>query len=85
MNDNFFELGGHSLLLVRVYYKLCDAINKKLSLTDLFKYPTVGTLAGYLSGGGDEKEAAAAQVGVKRADARRAAIEQRRQAKQNIR
>ena len=81
LNDNFFELGGHSLLLVRVYYKLCDIVDKKFSLTDLFKYPTVGALAEYLAGYGAEKEVAAALDSVKRADARRAAIAQRRQAR----
>jgi amino acid adenylation domain-containing protein len=82
VNDNFFELGGHSLLLVRVYYKLSELIDKKLTLTDLFKYPTVGTLAEYLAGG--KEEAGAAQESVKRAEARRAAIQQRRQTKQSI-
>jgi amino acid adenylation domain-containing protein len=84
MNDNFFEIGGHSLLLVRVYYRLCDAINKKFSLTDLFKYPTIGTLAAYLAGENGKEEVAVMQESVKRAEARRAAIQQRRQAKQGI-
>jgi acyl-coenzyme A synthetase/AMP-(fatty) acid ligase/acyl carrier protein len=82
MNDNFFELGGHSLLLVRVYYKLSEIIDKKFNLTDLFKYPTVGTLAEYLAGG--KEEAGAAQESAKRAEARRAAIQQRRQARQGM-
>jgi hypothetical protein len=53
INDNFFELGGNSLLLVRVYNQLQtypDALLQKLSMVDLFKYPTIAALAKHLSG-----------------------------------
>ena len=49
VNDNFFELGGHSLLVVQVHSKLQGVFNRSLSITDLFKYPTIGTLASYLN------------------------------------
>jgi hypothetical protein len=52
VNDNFFELGGHSLLLVQVHSKLnhnlLANINRDISVIDLFKYPTISTLAQYL-------------------------------------
>ncbi|WP_460200802.1 AMP-binding enzyme [Scytonema sp. NUACC21] len=52
VNDNFFELGGHSLLIVQVHsklnQKLLGNINKEISVVDLFKYPTISTLAQYL-------------------------------------
>ncbi|MFL9817591.1 amino acid adenylation domain-containing protein [Tolypothrix campylonemoides VB511288_2] len=52
VNDNFFELGGHSLLVVQVHsklnQKLLGNINKEISVVDLFKYPTISTLAQYL-------------------------------------
>jgi amino acid adenylation domain-containing protein len=49
IHDNFFDIGGHSLLMVRVYSKLREALNKGLSMIDLFRYPTVSSLAKYLS------------------------------------
>ncbi|MCB0190118.1 MAG: AMP-binding protein, partial [Caldilineaceae bacterium] len=48
-HDNFFELGGHSLLLTQVYQKLVPIFGEKLSIVSLFQYPTIHTLAGYLS------------------------------------
>ncbi len=45
IDDNFFDIGGHSLLLVKVH----DALKRQLLMTnplmDLFKYPTVRSLA----------------------------------------
>ncbi|MEM9052730.1 MAG: amino acid adenylation domain-containing protein [Bacteroidota bacterium] len=55
VNDNFFELGGHSLLVVQVHSKLQEVFNQDISITDLFKYPTISTLAGYLEQGKDER------------------------------
>ena len=55
--DNFFDLGGHSLLLVRVHAKLREA-GFDLSMTDLFRYPTVRALAGYLGETEEERRLA---------------------------
>jgi acyl carrier protein len=49
VNDNFFELGGHSLLIVRVSSKLREALQKDVSIVNMFEYPTVKALAQYLS------------------------------------
>jgi amino acid adenylation domain-containing protein len=48
LNDNFFDLGGHSLLMVQVQGKLRAALNRSISITDLFKYPNVSDLVAYL-------------------------------------
>jgi amino acid adenylation domain-containing protein len=48
-NDNFFELGGHSMLLTQIHKDLQESIAPDLTLVDLFTYPTVGSLAEYLS------------------------------------
>jgi aryl carrier-like protein len=48
IHDNFFDLGGHSLLLVQVHSQLRERFSK-LSLIDMFKYPTISSLAAYLS------------------------------------
>jgi Phosphopantetheine attachment site len=51
VHDNFFDLGGHSLSMVRVHGRLCEALKADLSVTDLFRYPTVSSLATFLSPG----------------------------------
>lgn len=47
--DNFFDLGGHSLLLVRVRSHLQETLQRTLSMTDLFKYPTISALVQFLA------------------------------------
>ncbi|MDZ7967875.1 MAG: amino acid adenylation domain-containing protein [Nostoc sp. DedSLP03] len=43
--DNFFELGGYSLLLIQVHSKLREIFQIDLSVLDLFRYPTINSLA----------------------------------------
>lgn len=45
---NFFDLGGDSLLLVRVNVRLCRALGKEVQVNDLFRYPTVESIAAHL-------------------------------------
>ncbi|MHC5728963.1 MAG: phosphopantetheine-binding protein [Nostoc sp.] len=47
--DNFFELGGHSLLLLQAHNKLRKIFESDLSVLDLFRYPTINSLANYLN------------------------------------
>ncbi|MBD0264915.1 MAG: SDR family NAD(P)-dependent oxidoreductase, partial [Tolypothrix sp. Co-bin9] len=47
--DNFFELGGDSLLVVQVRGKLQAALNRKISTSELFEYPTIAALAEHLN------------------------------------
>jgi amino acid adenylation domain-containing protein len=47
--DNFFDLGGHSLMLARLGQELQEVFPVELQLVDLFKYPTVELLAGFIS------------------------------------
>ena len=49
-DDNFFDLGGHSLLLMRVHQILRTSMQSDLPLVALMQYPTVHSLASYLSG-----------------------------------
>ncbi|MGP1375916.1 MAG: amino acid adenylation domain-containing protein [Almyronema sp.] len=49
VNDNFFDLGGHSLRLVQVQSQLQHHLAVELPLLDLFRYPTVASLAAFLS------------------------------------
>lgn len=52
IDHNFFEIGGNSLLITEVYSKLKNALSNQLeniSIVDLFKYPTIRSLAKYLN------------------------------------
>ncbi len=49
VNENFFDLGGHSLLLVQVHNRLRKAFDAEITMLDLFKYPTISALAGYIA------------------------------------
>lgn len=49
IHDNFFDLGGHSLLIVQVHSRLQTSFERTVSLIDLFKYPTISTLADFLT------------------------------------
>ena len=55
-DGNFFDMGGHSLLMAQVRSKLEKALNREISMLDLFKYPTVRTLAEFLEEGGEKGE-----------------------------
>jgi acyl-coenzyme A synthetase/AMP-(fatty) acid ligase/acyl carrier protein len=48
IHDNFFELGGHSMLLVQAHSRLSKEFEKEISIIDMFKYPTVASLAEYV-------------------------------------
>jgi acyl carrier protein len=54
--DNFFDLGGHSLHVVRVHSRLREVISEQLSITDLFRFPTVRSLAEHLSHGMEKSQ-----------------------------
>ncbi|WP_181838499.1 amino acid adenylation domain-containing protein [Nocardia africana] len=47
---NFFDLGGNSLLVARVHLALEEALGISIARTDLFRYPTVASLAAALAG-----------------------------------
>lgn len=50
VDDNFFDLGGHSLLLPKVLTQLRAIADRDLSMVDLFRYPTIHTLAAAMGG-----------------------------------
>jgi microcystin synthetase protein McyG len=51
LHDNFFELGGHSLAMREVQGRLQAALGREISSVELFRYPTVASLAGFLCTG----------------------------------
>jgi NADP-dependent 3-hydroxy acid dehydrogenase YdfG len=50
LDDNFFDLGGHSLLIPKVQRELRATFGRDVDPVDLFRYPTVRTLAAFVSG-----------------------------------
>jgi len=49
LHDNFFDLGGHSLLMVRLQSRLNAVLHTHVAIIDLFRYPTISSLARHLS------------------------------------
>lgn len=49
IRDNFFDLGGDSVMTVQVFGKLKEEFTRPMTIVDLFGYPTVETLAEFLS------------------------------------
>jgi acyl carrier protein len=86
LNDNFFDLGGHSLLTVQAHRQLKEVVEKEISITDMFRFPTIRALADYLNedNGSNGTQTAVAQS-VDRAASRREAMMQRRNLRQRVR
>ena len=49
IHDNFFDLGGHSLMVAKVHNQLQQIFKRDLPIVEMFRYPTIGALAKYLS------------------------------------
>lgn len=49
IHDSFFEIGGHSLLIVNAQNQIRQRLGIELSMVDLFRYPTLSTLATHIS------------------------------------
>jgi natural product biosynthesis luciferase-like monooxygenase protein len=75
LRDNFFDLGGHSLLAVQLHRRLSTVTEKRVMLTDIFRFPSVATLAAHLTVSGAPVEAA--NEAQDRAQNRRAAMRRR--------
>jgi amino acid adenylation domain-containing protein len=49
INDKFFDLGGNSLKFIQVNNRLRRVFNVDIPMIYLFRFPTIASLAGYLS------------------------------------
>src|SRR5579875_3216094 len=74
IHDNFFDLGGHSLLLAQVCNELQKLFKKDISVLDMFKYPTISSLAKYVSQ--EQTQFPSLQHRYERAERRRALLQQ---------
>lgn len=54
--DDFFELGGHSLLVIRAVFRINEALGLKLTGADIYKSPTVASLARRIHEGDSEDD-----------------------------
>jgi acyl-coenzyme A synthetase/AMP-(fatty) acid ligase len=75
--DNFFDLGGHSLTMVRAAAELSVRLGRPVAVLDLFRTPTVVSLARQLEG--EEDVLTAREELEERAEARRQSLGRRRQ------
>ncbi|HEX6038829.1 non-ribosomal peptide synthetase [Longimicrobium sp.] len=69
-DQGFFQLGGHSLLMLRMQARIRERMGRQVRVVDLFRYPTVASLAAHLQDG--ETAAPAPRRGSERAARRRA-------------
>ncbi|MDM8520556.1 SDR family NAD(P)-dependent oxidoreductase [Anaerolineales bacterium HSG6] len=79
VTDNFFDLGGDSLLLTQIYQQLPQLLPAedhapKLSMVDLFRYPTIRALTQHLSGSAGIGSAGILPATARNADTRSARI-----------
>lgn len=75
IDDNFFDLGGHSLLIVRLHGEIRKVVERPVSLTDLYRFPTIRSLVNHLE---SDDSSAALKKSSDRAERRRKMTRQRR-------
>lgn len=56
---NFFDVGGHSLLLVQLHDVLAGEFGTPVAISDLFRFPTIRSLASFLARSGPTEAAPA--------------------------
>jgi natural product biosynthesis luciferase-like monooxygenase protein len=76
VSDNFFTLGGHSLLAVQLHRDLKANVSQTLTITDVYRFPTVAGLAAHIQDRGQASKHLASVAD--RAAARRQAMLGRR-------
>jgi natural product biosynthesis luciferase-like monooxygenase protein/FkbM family methyltransferase len=74
VHDNFFEVGGSSLLLVRIHARLRQVLGRDVTMVQLFRNPTVQSLARFLET--QERESRALADAEDRAQRRAGAVQQ---------
>ncbi|UFZ03299.1 amino acid adenylation domain-containing protein [Bradyrhizobium ontarionense] len=69
IDHNFFDLGGHSILLVSVHSRLTALLPLPVSITTLFQFPTIRSLAAHLTardGTENQLDVGRARAGIRR-------------------
>ena len=55
--DNFFDLGGNSLLLITLTGRLQETLQRKISILEIFRDPTISSFVERLGDQGDDSSA----------------------------
>lgn len=85
IHENFFELGGHSLLAMQMHSKLQEILDMDISVVEVFQYPTIHAMAEYISQKQQKTQAEPEEARGEKRTARRAAVSERRQRRQQHR
>jgi amino acid adenylation domain-containing protein len=83
VNDNFFDLGGHSLLVTKVHAQLEELLERKISLINLFQYPTISALAEFINN--ESRRQPTAEATDARSRTRRELLNQQKEARRGRR
>jgi acyl carrier protein len=57
IHENFFDLGGNSLLLITLTGRLQDKLQRKISILEIFRDPTISSFVARLGGETDDSSA----------------------------
>ena len=76
MEDNLFDLGGHSILVVQMVRRMQAEMNIKISIADMFRFPTIRSLSSHLNAETPVDELVLS--GTDRAQTRKEAMQKRR-------
>jgi hypothetical protein len=80
VETNLFDLGANSLMMVRASSRLGEALERRVSLVEMFGHPTVRALAVHLGGGSDDDHNPGLSQSQDRAETRREAMRRRSRA-----
>ncbi|MCP4216458.1 MAG: amino acid adenylation domain-containing protein, partial [bacterium] len=64
VHDNFFDMGCNSLTMIRLNGRLRKFFPDEIPMVTFFNYPTVSSLAGFLSGEGQTVETGGLKTGI---------------------
>ena len=81
VETNVFDLGANSLMMVQASARLSELLSRKVSLVDMFRFPTVRSLAGFLGDDGSDGPDDV-QESLERGQSRKDAMQRRRDARQ---
>jgi len=70
VHQNFFDIGGDSIQMVQIMNEIRKTFNRETSITEIFRHPTISSLAGCLAG--EDAAAGALSEAAERAARRRA-------------
>ena len=84
VETNLFDLGANSLMMVKASTLLAEALERPLTLVEMFEFPTVRSLALHLAGNG-APDTASMQQSHDRAQTRKEAMQRRRGLRQSAR